>query len=156
MAETDLLKSLGEIAGIGGIAVGVALFLLRDIIAKALRVESEKAYRLLRLIAIFAFTIGLVGMGVWGFSGSGNQTATHGPTSPIVKDTKGPVTVNINSNAGPQKPDPTPGPKTQDRDHAGSGQKTGGDTTTTYGAQSPVVQGTSGSVNISIGSGKDK
>ena len=126
MPETDFLKSLGETAGLAGIAVGASLLLLRNVIAKALKVETERGYRLLRLSAVLAFAIGLAGIGIEALSGSGDNTETHGPNSPIVKDTNGPVTIHIEGNAGSPKPDPKPGAAAPDGNQAGSGQKASG------------------------------
>ena len=106
MPDADLLTSLGEIAGIGGIALGVALYLLRDVIANALKVKSPEGHRTLRLCAGLAFAIGVVGIAGWVISevSQGGRDAsaqsgasTSGPQSPIVQDTKGEVNIPIKS-----------------------------------------------------------
>ena len=53
--EVNLMKTLGQIAGIGGISLGVLLIVLRDIIRKNIfpKFKDKKlAYSLLRLIVI--------------------------------------------------------------------------------------------------------
>ena len=50
--ETELLKTVGQVAGIGGITLGVLLLLFRDIIRQNIfpKLPPPEAYRLLRLI----------------------------------------------------------------------------------------------------------
>jgi hypothetical protein len=49
--ETELFKTLGQVAGIGGIALGVLLILFKEIIRKSIfpTLKKDQAYRLLRL-----------------------------------------------------------------------------------------------------------
>ncbi|GEM_PF-4345966 len=66
--ETNLLKTLAQIAGIGGISLGVLLLLFRDIIRKNIfpKFKDEKlAYRLLRLIVMVVWSVAIVGIGAW-------------------------------------------------------------------------------------------
>jgi hypothetical protein len=66
--ETDLLKTLGQIAGIGGISLGVFLLLFRDVIRKNIfpKFKNEQlAYRLLRLIVILVWSVAILGIIVW-------------------------------------------------------------------------------------------
>ena len=62
--ETEILKTVGQVAGIGGIALGVFLLLFRDIIRKNIfpKLPAAEAYRLLRLIAGAVWSVALVGM----------------------------------------------------------------------------------------------
>jgi len=62
--ELELLKTLAQIAGIGGISLGVLFFLFRDVISNSLKksLPPEKAYELVRLIIIFTFSVSLVGL----------------------------------------------------------------------------------------------
>lgn len=77
--ETNILKILGQIAGIGGISLGVLLILFRDIIRKNIfpKFKDEKlAYRLLRLIVIVVWSVAIVGIGAWVYTTvSGRKTA---------------------------------------------------------------------------------
>jgi|GEM_PF-1028140 len=69
--ETSILKTVGQIAGIGGISLGVLLIVLRDIIRKRIfpKFKSEKlAYRLLRLIIIVVWTVAIAGIAAWVFT----------------------------------------------------------------------------------------
>ena len=65
--NADLFKTLGQIAGIGGIALGVFLILFREIIRKKIfpTLKKDHAYRLLRLIAILVFIVALAGISAW-------------------------------------------------------------------------------------------
>jgi hypothetical protein len=52
--DADVLKVVGQVAGIGGLALGVFLLLFRDIIRKNIfsKLPPAEAYRLLRLITV--------------------------------------------------------------------------------------------------------
>jgi hypothetical protein len=75
--DAELLKTLGQIAGIGGISLGVFLFLFREIIRKSIfpTLKKDDAYRLLRLISVLVWTVALAGIGAW----------TWVETRPVVK-----------------------------------------------------------------------
>jgi hypothetical protein len=65
--EADILKTAGQVAGIGGVALGVFLVLFRDIIRKNIfpRLPTAEAFHLLRLIAVLVFVVALAGIGAW-------------------------------------------------------------------------------------------
>ena len=65
--DSAILKTVGEIAGIGGISLGVVLILFRDVIRKNIfpKLGVAEAYRLLRLIIILVFLIGIAGLTAW-------------------------------------------------------------------------------------------
>jgi hypothetical protein len=65
--EATLLKTLGQIAGIGGIAFGVFLLLFRDIIRKEIfpQLTKERAFQLIQLVAVLVFLIALAGIVAW-------------------------------------------------------------------------------------------
>ena len=74
--EVGLLKTLAQVAGIGGISLGVLLILLRDIIRKNIfpKFKDEVlAYRLLRLVVITVWTVAIFGTATWAV------TAIFGP-----------------------------------------------------------------------------
>jgi hypothetical protein len=52
--DADVHKIVGQVAGIGGLALGVFLLLFRDIIRKNIfpKLPPAEAYRLLRLITV--------------------------------------------------------------------------------------------------------
>lgn len=65
--EEEILKTVGQIAGIGGLALGVFLLLFRDITRKNIFPElpAPKAYRLSRLITVAVWSIAVFGIGAW-------------------------------------------------------------------------------------------
>jgi hypothetical protein len=67
MDTTEVLKIVGQIAGIGGLALGVFLLLFREIIRKNIfpSLPADQAYRLLRLITLAVWSIAVVGIVAW-------------------------------------------------------------------------------------------
>jgi hypothetical protein len=65
--DSELLKTIGQIAGLGGIALGVFLLLFRDVIRKAIfpTLKKDHAYRLLRLMVLLVSGVALAGIGTW-------------------------------------------------------------------------------------------
>jgi hypothetical protein len=84
--DLSQLKSLGEIAGIGGLAIGVVLLLVRPLIDKLGILPPAQREPLVRLIAGGAFGIGVLGIGAWliaSMSG-GPAASTAGNQSPAI------------------------------------------------------------------------
>lgn len=67
--DTELLKILGQVAGIGGIGAGILLIIYKEIIRKNIfpNLKKDHAYYLLRLIAILVWSIAAIGIGGWIF-----------------------------------------------------------------------------------------
>jgi hypothetical protein len=66
--NTDLLRTAGQIAGIGGLAIVALVRLYRDVIrlkAVDIGLDRDRAYRLLRLIVVLAWIIALAGIGAF-------------------------------------------------------------------------------------------
>ena len=65
--ETEILRTVGEIAGIGGLALGVMLIVFREIIRKRIfpKLPPAEAYRLLRLITVAVWSVAIVGIVAW-------------------------------------------------------------------------------------------
>ena len=65
--NVELLKTLGQIAGIGGVALGVFLILFRELIRKSIfpTLKKDDAFRLLRLIALLVWIVALAGIAAW-------------------------------------------------------------------------------------------
>jgi hypothetical protein len=59
-----VLKAFGEIAGVAGISVGLALYVFRDIIRKTVlkTLPPESAYRLMRMIVVAAWSLAVIGI----------------------------------------------------------------------------------------------
>jgi hypothetical protein len=64
------LAALGKIAGLGGIAIGVLVLLIRPIVEKSKSLPVAQRAPLLRLIAVGAFGIGALGVIAWWSSNS--------------------------------------------------------------------------------------
>jgi len=78
--DLSSLAALGKVAGLGGIAIGVVVILIRPLIDRTSSVPIAQRAPLLRLIAIGAFGIGALGIVAWLISGlqGGNVTASGG------------------------------------------------------------------------------
>lgn len=92
---------LGQIAGIGGIALGVFLVLFRDIIRRNIfpKLTKQDGYRLMRLITLCVWSVAVLGVAVWGAlefrSGTKVDQSTTGVGSPAISGVGGDVTVTV-------------------------------------------------------------
>jgi hypothetical protein len=77
--DLSSLASLGKIAGLGGIALGAVVLLVRPIIDRVATVPAAQRAPLLRLIATGAFGIGALGIVGWLISGLSGGNVTSGP-----------------------------------------------------------------------------
>jgi hypothetical protein len=64
--DLSQLARLGKVAGIGGVALGVVVLLLRPVIDHSASLPEPVRGWLLLTIAVGAFVIGLLGMVLWG------------------------------------------------------------------------------------------
>lgn len=96
--DTEVLKLVGQIAGIGGLGLGVLFLLYRDIIRKNIfpSLPPAEAYRLLRLITIAVWSVAVIGIAVWFFSGTGSKVSATDGSIGVVGD----VTNSAISNTG--------------------------------------------------------
>ena len=150
--DSELLIGLGKVAGIGGIALGVALLVFGKVLRKSVLASLSKAnaYRLLRLVTVCVWTIGLAGIAAWVWVESPPPSATQAETqgiktggaqSPVVTDTKGSVNITIEGQPAGAGAAPSSDARPEAEPSA----------IETHGAQSPVVEGTGGDVKIDIG-----
>jgi hypothetical protein len=93
--DLSSLASLGKIAGLGGLAIGLVALLVRPIIDRVSSVPSPKRDPTLRFIATGAFGIGALGIVAWLISGlsGGNVTAQGGGVA-AGRDISGTITTN--------------------------------------------------------------
>ena len=58
---------LGQIAGIAGITIGLVSTIFSLILKRRIlpTLSSDQAFKILRLIVIFSFLIGVMGLGAW-------------------------------------------------------------------------------------------
>ena len=98
--NAEVLRIVGQVAGIGGLAFGVFLLLFREIIRKTIfpMLTKEQGYKFLRMIAVLVFTLALAGILAWVYIEShrikvstGGESAAH---SADCRDTQ-PVSVEV-------------------------------------------------------------
>jgi hypothetical protein len=106
--DDALLKSLGQIAGIGGIALGVVLLIFKAIIGKASGAKGQASNdSLLTTLAFLITLVGLAGIGAWVWVSAKGGETTRPSSQNISKDGgvilngtfSGPVTVSPAQNA---------------------------------------------------------
>jgi hypothetical protein len=105
--DTELLKTLGQVLGIGGLALGIFFLLFREVIRKSIfpTLKKDDAYRLLRLITVLIWSVAVIGIAAWVWGDrtvTAHSVTTTGPQSPVVTDTKGDVRIDFN--APPEAP----------------------------------------------------
>jgi HEAT repeat protein len=81
--DLNLLKTLGQICGIGGISIGMVIVIFRDVIRKKIfpRLSSQQGFSLLRLILILVWSIALAGIGAWVYTN--HRPENKPPLQPI-------------------------------------------------------------------------
>lgn len=120
--DLSQLEPLGKIAGIGGIAIGAVVLLIWAIINKTSTVPAQQRAPTLRLLALGAFGVGVLGIVAWlanGWSG-GQRASTRGNDSPAIIG-GGNVTI------GPASPSAPPVPRPQGGAPPNAAAQTGGD-----------------------------
>lgn len=68
--ESTLLESLGKIAGIGGISLGVFLLLFRKLLEKIIVPGLTKAhwFKVIVIFMVLVWSVAILGIGAWGYS----------------------------------------------------------------------------------------
>ena len=86
--DANLLKIVGQVAGIGGLALGVLLLLCRDIIRKNIfpKLPPAEAYRLLRLITLAVWSVAVIGIAAWVYTSQAGQPLHDGS---VIQHTNG-------------------------------------------------------------------
>lgn len=69
--DTEMIKIVGQIAGIGGISIGVFLILFREVIRKKIfsKLTKKQGFKIIVLFLIFVWSIAIVGIVAWVWSG---------------------------------------------------------------------------------------
>ena len=143
--DLSQLKQLGEVAGIGGIALGAITILLRNLIGSIAGIPKADRARVVTFIAGGCFVIGALGIAAWVFANHQPQptASTIGEQSPAIVS-NGNANVTFGTLAAPQQGSPSA--KVPDR------TSTGG-TANTQGNQSPAITG-AGNVTVQYESPK--
>ncbi|MGC2237977.1 MAG: hypothetical protein WA584_17590 [Pyrinomonadaceae bacterium] len=83
MMEAEILKTVGQVAGIGGLAIGAFIIVFREVIRKNIfpNLVKEQAYKLLRLIIILAWTVAIFGIGTWAYIETSKNNKPPGTTN---------------------------------------------------------------------------
>lgn len=65
--DLDLLKALGQVAGIGGIAIGAFLIICKEIVRKSIfpKFTKQQSTKVILTIAFMAWTTALAGIWAW-------------------------------------------------------------------------------------------
>jgi hypothetical protein len=99
--DVQLLKALGQILGIAGLALGVFFLLFRELIRKSIfpTLKKDDAYRLLRLITVLIWSVAVIGIAawIWGDRKAAGPVTTIGPQSPVIQGTTGDVRIDFNT-----------------------------------------------------------
>jgi hypothetical protein len=80
--DLSQLELLGKVAGIGGIAIGAVVLIIRGILDKTSSVPARQRASMLRLVAIGAFGVGALGIVAW--AANGPRASTRGNDSPAI------------------------------------------------------------------------
>ncbi len=83
--ETEILIKLAQVAGIGGISLGVFMLIFRDIIQKNIfpKFKNEKlAFSLLRMMVILVWSVAIIGIAAWTYT-----TASNGQVADTIEIT---------------------------------------------------------------------
>jgi hypothetical protein len=147
MDYSSVLQTVGGVAGLGGLALGVLLLIYRDVIRKNIfsSLTKEQSYGLMRLIIVLTFAIAVLGLIAWAYTSAGRTyqsnngipaTASPGPvaspspsqtdsssTPPAVANKVSPVTLAKRS---PKTQAPSPAGNSPKSDPAG-GRSVSGD-----------------------------
>lgn len=80
--DLSILKTLGAVAGIGGLSLGVVLLVFRNVIRKSIfpQLGQNEAFKLLRLIVVLTFLIGAAGLTAWVFTTKAPPSSGPSPT----------------------------------------------------------------------------
>lgn len=92
--NAETIVSFGKIAGIGGIALGVFLFIFQDVLKKVAltSLTKEQSFRFIMTFMILVWTIALSGIGAWVYGNYINIS-----TQPMIIDRAGDAQTVISS-----------------------------------------------------------
>lgn len=81
------MRQLGQVAGVGGIALGVLVLVFRDVVRKNIfpNLAKDHAYKIIRLVLVLTFGISATGLAAWVY------VQTHVAPSPDIKFPKADV-----------------------------------------------------------------
>jgi len=94
---SGILKVAGQIAGIGGLAIGLATIIFREVIHKNIfpNLTKHQAFRLIRLIVILTWSIALAGIAAWVVTSLTHPSEPGTPTVSLVVDLSEPISEQV-------------------------------------------------------------
>jgi hypothetical protein len=103
--SVSILTSLGQIAGLGGIALGTVMLLYRDVLRRRLltRLSANHSFQILMLIIVLAWGIGVVGIAGWLAAPTSTgpaRSVSREKCNPTIRDNSGSVTQTFNCQEG--------------------------------------------------------
>lgn len=77
--DASTLKIVGQVAGIGGLALGVLLIVFKEVIRKNIfpQLTKEQAYNLLNSIIRYTFIVSVTGIAAWTYAATRPDSKTH-------------------------------------------------------------------------------
>src|SRR5690349_18081063 len=83
--DAQALKTVAQVAGIGGVALGVLLLLFRDIVRKSIfpKLPAGEASRLLRLITGAVWSVAVIGILAWVYVQPGPPAPAAGSSATV-------------------------------------------------------------------------
>jgi hypothetical protein len=84
--DLEVLQMLGQVAGIGGIALGVFLLLFRDVIRKKIfpKLTKKQGYHVILVCMILSWSVAIAGIAAWVLTTTKTEGASHKLTKPVV------------------------------------------------------------------------
>jgi hypothetical protein len=102
--DPEILKVVGQFAGIGGIAIGAFIIIFRDIIRKNIfpSLAKREAYRLLILIVILVWSVAIVGIAAWVLvhNRDAGNIQSDSTRNPVSKESQPPSSVRDAEDSG--------------------------------------------------------
>jgi uncharacterized membrane protein YvlD (DUF360 family) len=111
--DLSSLASLGKVAGLGGIALGVVVLLIRPLIDRVSSVPPKERAPTLRLLAGGAFSIGALGIVAWLVTTVSGGNVTAGSSGIAIQGNVSGSTLSTAPPPGPAAPPPATQPARQ-------------------------------------------
>lgn len=75
----DILRTVGQVAGIGGISIGLILIIFREVIRKNIfpNLTKKQVFQLLIIIVVLSWTVAIAGIAAWTYTESSAKVPHH-------------------------------------------------------------------------------
>src|SRR5262245_58472813 len=83
--DVEVLKAVGKVAGIGGLALGVFLIIFREVIRKQIfaQLGQSHSYRIIRLALVLTFLLAVMGLAAWIYADRAHVPGSVPPTKRV-------------------------------------------------------------------------